>query len=397
MSADVVSGVESFATLLAAAVLISIFAERVRVPAAVLLVAAGAVAGTVWHLRAPFAFSPGLLFVFLPPLIFEAAWNLDLRRLPAAALRIALLAVPGTLITAFAVAFALAALRVLRFGAALVLGAMLGATDPVAVIPIFRWVGVPADVRAVVEGESLANDGVSVVLYGVALVLAAGGTVAWGAAVANGIAAVGGGLAVGIGCALVVGFVMRSTQASEYEVTITVALAYVAYLAADRLGLSGIFATAAAAALLRFLQHRDDALLRNVDNADHFWNAGAYIVNAIVFLATGLTIDIPRAVDEPLLIGAAVAVTVATRLVLAAAVMRDARERIVVFAAGMRGALPLALALAIPASIAQRPAIVDAVFATVLVTLVVLGAPLEPLARRLYGDQSRMGGPEPSS
>lgn len=391
------TGVEGFATLLGAAVLISIFAERVRIPAAVLLVAAGAVAGTLWHVRPPFAFSPGLLFVFLPPLIFEAAWNIDLRQLRPTAARIALLAFPGTLVTAFAIAFVLAALGVLPFGAALLLGAMLGATDPVAVIPIFRWVGVPDEVRTVVEGESLANDGVSVVLYGVALVLAAGGTVVWWTEAAHGILAIAGGIAVGAGCAVVVGWIMRATEASEYEVTITVALAYVAYLAADRYQLSGIFATAAGAVVLRSLQHRRDSMLRNAENADHFWNAGAYIANAIVFLATGLEIDAPRAVNEPLLIGAALVVTIGTRALLALAVMRETRERVVVLLAGMRGALPLALALAIPASLPQRPAIVDAVFATVLVTLVLQGAPLAPLARRLYGGQSRIGGPDPSS
>ncbi|HEY6233970.1 MAG TPA: cation:proton antiporter, partial [Candidatus Elarobacter sp.] len=93
-------GVGGFVTLLGAAVLIAILAERVRVPAAVALVAIGA----FFQIPPPFAFGDALLFVFLPPLIFEAAWNLDLDSLRRMAWRIALLAVPGTLATAAIVA-----------------------------------------------------------------------------------------------------------------------------------------------------------------------------------------------------------------------------------------------------------------------------------------------------
>jgi CPA1 family monovalent cation:H+ antiporter len=274
---------------------------------------------------------------------------------------------------------------------------MVAATDPVAVVAVFRRVGVPIDVRTIVEGESLANDGVAVVLYGTALTLVAGGTVTWTSALAHGIVAVAGGIAVGVACALIVWWLMRATSASEYEVTVTVALAYIAYLIADHLQLSGIFATASAGVLLRFRQHRDGKLMRNVDDADSFWNTGAYIVNAIVFLSTGLLIDASRLVHEPLLIVATLVVVFASRALLVIAVIRELRARLTVLVAGMRGALPLALAISLPETVPNRARIIDAVFATVFVTLVVQGLPLAPLVRALYGDQSRIGGPEPSS
>ncbi|MGD1066192.1 MAG: cation:proton antiporter [Vulcanimicrobiaceae bacterium] len=386
------AAVAAFVALLAAALVLSIAAERVRVPAAVLLVVAGAVAGSVWHVHAPFAFGPALLFVFLPPLIFEAAWTIDLDELRAHAARIALLAFPGTLLTAFAIAGALALAHLLPFGTALVFGAIIAATDPVAVIAVFRRAGVPAGVRTLIEAESIANDGVAVVLYAVALTLALGGTVSGVAALAHGVVAVVGGVVIGVGVALVVGLILRTTGDADHEVAATFALAYAAYLAADRLGWSGIFATAASAVALRALLHRRSQLIVNAETVDRCWNAAAFVANAAVFITTGLVIDLARVFDEPLLIVTAVVVVLAARALLALAVARDRASAATIFLAGMRGGLPLALALSLPAQVPSRPILIDAVFATVLATLVLQGLPLAPVVRRLYGPPT----PEPS-
>jgi CPA1 family monovalent cation:H+ antiporter len=386
VSAEVGPSVTAFVVLLASAVALSIAAERIRVPAAVLLVAAGALAGSLWHVRPPFAFGPALLFVFLPPLVFEAAWNVDLPALRARLGRVVLLAFPGTLLTAFAVAGGLALSGALPFGAGLLFGAMIAATDPVAVVAVFRRVPVPVGVRTLVEAESLANDAVALALYGVALTLASGGAVAWEPAAAHAVVALAGGIALGAACAVPLWLVLRTTEAAEYEVTATVALAYAAYLLADRLQLSGIFATAAGAVALRALLARR-AHLSHPEYVDTFWNAGAYLANAVVFLATGLLIDVPRALHEPATVLVALAVVAAARVLLALVAVPDRPGRITVFLAGMRGALPLALALALPDALPQRAEIVDGVFAIVLVTLVVQGAPLEPVVRRLYGSR----------
>jgi CPA1 family monovalent cation:H+ antiporter len=130
--------------------------------------------------------------------------------------------------------------------------------------------------------------------------------------------------------------------------------------------------------------------MRNVQDADAFWNTGAYIVNAIVFLSTGLLIDAPRIVHEPLLIVATLVVIFLSRALLVWVVVPERRARLTVFVAGMRGALPLALALSLPETLTDRAAIIDAVFATVFVTLVVQGLPLAPLVRALYADHNRI-------
>jgi monovalent cation:H+ antiporter, CPA1 family len=382
-TSELVLGVNAFVALLAVALLISMLSERAHIPAAALLVAAGTVAGSIWHVPPPFAFSEGLLFIFLPPLIFEAAWNVQLDVLRRTWKLVALLAFPGTLVVAFSIAGWIASLGYLPFGSALLYGAMVAATDPVAVISVFRKFPVPIAVKTIIEAEALSNDGVAVVLYTVALTLAAGGSVDWLTTTGHAVLAVAGGVAVGSALAYAAWWLLRATAAPEYEVTLTVALAYIAYLAADRLTLSGIFACASAGIVLRALQQRD-GVMSAVDDADRFWNTIAYIANAFVFIATGLVIDFPRIAHEPALIVTAIAIVFASRAAIVIAVLHGWRARATAFLAGMRGALPLALALALPANIADRAEIIDAVFATVFVTLVVQGLPLEAVVRRFY-------------
>jgi monovalent cation:H+ antiporter, CPA1 family len=320
----------------------------------------------------------------LPPLIFEAAWNLDPGALRRTAWRIAALAVPGTLLTAFAIAGGLLAFGILPFNEALLFGAIVAATDPVAVVSAFRNVPVPLDLKVLVEGESLANDGVALVLFGFALALATGGATSIGGDVLSGMVDVAGGSLVGVVAALICAAVLRATDAAEYEVTITIVLAYGSYVIASALGWSGIFATAAGAIALRFALERLPTSIENAEEVDRVWSAVAFIANAAVFLATGLLIQPQRIAHEPVLMFAAVGLVWAARAVLALLATRDRAGRITVFLAGMRGALPLALALSLPRSLVLRPQIIDATFAVVLFTIVAQGVPLETILSRLY-------------
>ncbi len=372
-----------FVGLLSAALLLSLIAERLGIPNAVLLVGAGIVAGSLWHVRTPFNFSAGLLFLFLPPLIFEAAWNVHLEELQRAWRAISLLAVPGTIFIAFAIAGTVTALHALPFDAALLLGAIVAATDPIAVIGVFRTFAIPSRVRTIVEAESIANDGIAVVLYTSALALTLGGAVNVVSAIGHGALALVGGIAIGSLGGTIAWWIVRTTAAPEYEVTTTVALAYITYLAADRLSLSGIFACASAGIVLRALQQQR-AFMTHVEDADRFWNTTAYITNAVVFIETGLVITFDRIANEPALIVTAIAVVFLSRALIVGAVLRNRREQITAFLAGMRGALPLALALALPEATPHRAEIIDTVFATVFVTLVIQGLTLSPVLARLY-------------
>ncbi|HTD37578.1 MAG TPA: cation:proton antiporter [Candidatus Limnocylindrales bacterium] len=378
---ELAHGVGAFTVLLGAAVLVAILAQRVRVPAAVALVAIGALV----PIAPPFAFGDTLLFVFLPPLIFEASWNLDLRTLRALAGPIALLAVPGTLFTAAIVAGVLVLARALPLDSALLFGSIVAATDPVAVVAAFRTVAVPERLRTLVEAESLSNDGVALVLFGFATALAAGQPVSVGADVLFGVLEVVGGVAIGVLLGVLCAGVLRATNASEYEVTVTIVLAYLAYIGATALHCSGIFATAAGAIALRAAAGRVPGAITHAEDVDRAWSALAFVANAVVFIATGLLIRPERVLHEPFLVIVAVLAVWLARALLALLAARKRADRITVFLAGMRGALPLALALSLPDSIPNRPQIIDATFAVVLVTIVAQGAPLEVVLKRIYG------------
>src|ERR1700744_4145934 len=120
----VASGVLHFTVLLALAIALSIAAERVRLPSAVVLTGGGAIAALIWHAKLPFAFGPTLLFAFLPPLIFEAAWTIDVSLVRKYLAAITFLAVPGTVAGALAVAGLLAWSGLLPWSEALLLAAI---------------------------------------------------------------------------------------------------------------------------------------------------------------------------------------------------------------------------------------------------------------------------------
>lgn len=384
-------GTAAFVGLLGFALLVALLAERARIPAAGALVAIGAVVSAIKPFPLPFAFGATLLFVFLPPLIFEAAWNLHWASLKRMAWPIAVLAVPGVILTTFLIALGIATSGTLPFAAAFLFGAIVSATDPVAVTAIFRKLRVPVELATLVEGESLLNDGVAIALYGVALAFALPAVPdpsILGEAV-HAFVAIAGGTVIGIVAAIVVGFAIRFAAQSAAELTATIVLAYVAYGIASALDLSGVFATAAAAVTL----HRRRALVLTAqapEDVSRFWEVVAFIANAIVFLATGLTIQLQRITHNPLLIVVAVGVVFGARGVLAYAVLplagirRDDRGwRTTAFVAGMRGALCLALALNLPSATPYRAQIIDATYAIVLLTLAVQSVTIETVLRRL--------------
>ena len=373
----------ALSALLGAAVLVAIGAERLRVPYVVALVVFGAAIAAIHPVALPFHFGDTVLFVLLPPLIFEAAWNIDPGVLRRVGVRVALLAFPGVVGVVAAIAAAVAATSALAVPAALLLGVIVAPTDPVAVIAMFRRLHVPGDLHAIVEGESIANDGVAIVLFGIALAAVAGsGMPSLAEGIGRVLLAVAGGCAIGAAAALLLHLVVGRTDDPSIAVTGTVVLAFLSYLGAVALGLSGVFATACAAIVLRRLATvaERDPLAADVDG---FWRAVAFVANAFVFMLTGLSASLERIAYEPLLVAVTIAAAVLSRAVLALLVIRRRSWQVVVLLAGMRGGLSLALALSLPDDLPQRALVVDAVFGLVLFTLVVQGFALEPVVRRL--------------
>ncbi len=372
--------------LLAVAFLFARVMHSAGLPAPAAMVLVGIAAAGMLPADLHITLTPATLAIFLPALIFEGAWGLDAGILRRAGRAIVVLAVPGVLFTAAAIASAAIGAAGMPLAAAFVLGGILAATDPVAVLALFRNLNVPPNLLAIVEGESIANDGVAAVLVQVAVPLAMGAGVApLGVAWLAGYATVAG-IATGLAVALLGTPVLRRFRTPAVGIAVTLGVAYGAYAIATVAGASGIFASAAAGvALPRLALDKSE-----IGAIERFWDVTALLANSAVFLLIGLSLRLERIFHEPGLLLAVIAAVALSRAVLAYVLVplgdRGARERgwrHAIALAGLRGGLSLALALGLPQSFPDRAPIVDAVFAVVFLTVVVQGWTLEPVLRRI--------------
>ncbi|MFN2528995.1 MAG: cation:proton antiporter [Candidatus Baltobacteraceae bacterium] len=340
------------------------------------ILAVGGILGLFEPGRLSYAFGAATLFVFLPPLLFEAAWNLDARLMLTRWRPIFALAVPGVAITTAIVAAAV------WFGgfplpAALILGAIVSATDPIAVVAIFRRLPVPVALSTIVQSEALLNDATAVVLYR-SLVLAAAGALSVGSVVglaALAVASAAGGILIGVSLAVAIAHVLVRRNLAVIQIWATLAGVYVAYFTAEALHASGIFAVIAFGIALREAERRAISV-QAAEDVGRFWDGCALFANICVFFLTGAAIQITRLAHEPYAAAAALAGVLAARLVLAyilsPVALGSGANRSwlhVIGAAGARGALSLALALALPVTLAFRAQIIDVTFVIVLATL----------------------------
>jgi monovalent cation:H+ antiporter, CPA1 family len=351
-----------------------------------LVVALGIGYGLIEPNRFAYALGHATLYVFLPALLFEAAWNLNYRAIRRQWVAITTLAGPGVLLTAIIVAGALSVVRV-PFGPALLTGAILSATDPIAVVAVFRRLKVPRTLSTIVECESLFNDATAVALYRGVLVALALGAASAGAVALVAIetfAGACGGVVFGIVVAFAVARALRGGADARIQIVATILCAYGTYFAAEYLRLSGIFAAIACGIALRYYE-RSWITLSIAEDVTRFWDVTALLANVVVFFMVGAALQIGRVVEEPVFVVACLLAIAVSRAVVAGLLLPCPypREWIgVVRAAGMRGALSLALALAIPAWVPYREAIVNATFAVSLATLAASALTLVPVIRR---------------
>jgi CPA1 family monovalent cation:H+ antiporter len=355
----------------------------------VIAIVAGVAYGAIEPGRLTYAFGHATLYVFLPALLFEAAWNLNYRAIVRQWPAIATLAGPGVLITALIVAVGLTIVRV-PFGPAFLTGAILSATDPIAVVAVFRRLRVPKTLSTIVECESLFNDAVAVVLYrgvlaGLALGITAGSGKALGVVALATLGGAAGGVVLGVALAFVVARLLRNNKHVSGQILATVCCAYGAYFVADYLQLSGIFAVIACGIALRYCERRW-ITLSIAGEVRQFWDLAALGANALVFFLVGAALQIGHVAQEPVFVIACLVAIAVSRVIVAGLLLPGGypREWIdVVRVAGMRGALSLALAIALPASIPYREAIVDATFAVALATIAASALTTDRVVRRV--------------
>ncbi|WP_164702390.1 sodium:proton antiporter [Modestobacter sp. KNN46-3] len=388
--------------LLALAVMLGLLARRVGVPLSVVLVVVGFLAAAVGltpeigRLQGE-AFEEVVVFLFLPVLVFAAALGIDLRAFVRNLTAILVLAVVAFLVSAVLVGITLHVALGTALATAFLFGALISATDPVAVVAVFREVGVPRRLLTLVEGESLLNDGVAIVLFAILVEVATGGSVSVTAGVIDFVLVFGGGALIGIALGLAASSVLpwlgRLPAAG-----LSLAMAYGSFVLADEvLGFSGVMATAAAGMVLAGLApSRASAEVRQM--WEQMWDALDYVANALLFLLIGLIIGPGQLLEHfgPIVL-AAVVVLVARALAVVPLVWlleRVAhisrvgwRNEAVLIWGGLRGGVALALALALPEELAERELLVALTGGVVLATLLVNATTIQWLVSRLGLDR----------
>lgn len=397
-----------FVVLLSVAALVAYFSRRLRhLPYTVALVIAGGALTFISGETISFGadFGDIILLLLVPPLVFEATLHIKWEALRRDLLPILLLALVGSLVGAFLVAWPVSYLLGFTPLAAFAFGALISATDPVAVISFFRGLGVSQRLALLVEGESLFNDGVAIVLFTVALgvgeAMLNGGdeTVHLNQALLQFIRVAGGGLLIGSASGYIVStIILKQVDDHLIETATTVALAFGSFVVAEQLHLSGILAVVAAGIFVGNIGSQNTSPTTQIA-LNNFWEFLAFTANSIVFLLIGLQTHIDDMVQIAAKIGVAIVAVLVSRAIvvygLTALNNRFNRTgripihfRHVMFWGGLRGAISLALAVKLAESpnIFGRSVTNDIVlmtFGVVLFTLLAQATTLTSLLRRL--------------
>src|SRR4051812_19348483 len=383
-----------------------VLSTATSVPVPILLVIGGLALGFVPgvpHLELP----PDIVLVaILPPLLYWTAFATSLRALRVNVRPISLLAIGLVIATTVGVGVAAHAwIDGLSWAAAFTLGAIVSPTDPLAATEVARRLGVPRRIVAVIEGESLVNDGTALVLYKIAVVAAATGTFSVAEAGVRLVWNVVGGVGVGLAVAYCVRIVRRRIDDPPVEVTIALLSGYLAFLPANAIGASGVLAAVTIGVYMGWYTPELTSSESRLAGSG-FWEILIYLVNALLFVLLGLQLrNIVDALggsswatligDAAIVCGVVIAIrllwvpvsTYLPRILVPRIRAKDPsppwRYPALISWTGIRGAVSLAAALALPTDFPQRDLIVFLTFSVILVTLVGQGLTLPPLIRLL--------------
>jgi CPA1 family monovalent cation:H+ antiporter len=387
--------------LLMVACLIAIVSRRLGLPYIVGLVIAGFLIAFLPN-SPDLPLSRDLIFnILLPPLVFEAALQLDWGRFREELPLTLTLAFVGVAIAALIAAAGMHWIIGWSWIGAALFGVLIAATDPVSVIASFREMGCLPRVSMVVEAESLLNDGVAAVGFAVLSAVAVGSSASASSVIPTFLWTLGGGLIVGLGVSGAILLIAGRTEDPLVEIALTTIAAYGSFLAAEHFHASGIISALAAGLLIgsagtRFLSDQGR------DRVRWAWEYFAFLANSFVFILIGMSVA-----NQPLRRLGYEAAAVAILLVLAgralsiyplSALFQRSRWRLepsfqhTLFWGGLRGALALALSLAVPSTVPERGAIILTAFAVVGFSILVQGLTMPWLIKRFdlargYGSQ----------
>jgi len=375
----------------ALATLLGLVSRRARVlPYPVVLAGAGVLVGLLPGEQLPHVGADVILLAFVPGLVFEAALTLDLPELRRRLLPVSLLATVGVVVTVLLVGTLTHLALGLSWASAFLLGSILAATDPIAVVTLVRQVKAPAGLAAILEGESLFNDGTGVAVFSAVLATIVAGHPSFGDATLRFFAITIGGAAVGVAVGFLGVALVRVAEDAPLEILATLVIAYGSYLAADLVHASGIVAVVSAGVVIA--RYGSSAGKLHGTQLLGFWNLLAFVLNAVLFILVGAALPAWKLLPVAGLVLGTFAIMLLTRAVpvyglLTASAMRSRAIpwawRHLTFWAGLRGALSVALALSV-AGVAGVDTRVSAIaYGVVLLSLLVQGGMIVPVTRAL--------------
>jgi monovalent cation:H+ antiporter, CPA1 family len=386
--------IERIAFLLLLVCVIAMLGRRLKLPYTVGLIVGGAVISATGLLQG-MALTKELIFsALLPPLIFEAAFYIPWKELRTDLKPILLLATVGVLLAMGLTATGMHYLAGWPWQGALVFGTLIAATDPVSVIAAFKEAKIHGRLRLLVEAESLFNDGTAAVVFGLVLAWANTGAVAPAQIALDLLREVGGGCFIGLSVGGLLLWIAGQTEDHLVEIGLTMVAAYGSFLLAQHFHCSGVLATLCCGLLLGnrgSLGAISDAGREAVSSS---WEFIAFVVNSIIFLLIGaqelgMMGQLQRYL-VPILIavivvtlGRGVAVYPLCALIARTPSAISLPHQHILFWGGLRGALALALALGLPASLPGRTELLATTFGVVIFSVIVQGLTFLPLLKRL--------------
>ncbi len=392
-------GVATLLFLLITVLVVAVASKYIRVPYTVALVIAGLLIALT-EVRVQVGLTPDLiLFIFIPALLFESAYNLPFGEMRDNLRPIALLAMPGVILTAVFLAAGIHFTTNVGWGTAFLFGTIMSATDPVSVLAIFKQLGAPKRLSTVLEGESLFNDGTSLVLFRIVLAIVITGEFGDPVqTVQNFVVVVVGALA--LGAAVGYGISLLLSRVNDYliETTMTLVVAYGTYLLAEQLHVSGVIAVVVAGLVVGNFGRNVSMSPTTRLSVSSSWEFFGFLANSLIFLLIGLELNIEKLAQYIVPTVLAIASVLIVRAVVVAGaswLLRYIHRPLpyrwqgVLVWGGLRGSLALAMALSLPLYISpgqlfpNRDLLQVTTFGVILFSLLVQGLTMGRLLERL--------------